>query len=182
MKRLIFSLIIVLFPLVVFGQMVVSDPTATAVNKAGWAKSLAEAAKQCKELEETKRLMSESIEMYSKVSTTIRNAQMVKNIFDRQVKMVSDISRELKRKDGASLKMFANYCSRLNSIIAENNAYIELLKTTLSSYEKMTSGERLRLIMDLDTETKKLYRAFYQEKRTYDNYNKSYRILSNMAK
>lgn len=182
MKTVFFTIIFALSYLGVMAQVVVSDPGATAVNKAGWAKSLTEAAKQCKELQETKKIMTESIEVYTKVSSAIQNAKAVKSIFDRQVKMISDIAKELKRSDISNTKMFATYCRRLDEIISENTGYIELLKTTLSSYEKISQGERLRIILDLDEKTKKTLNKFRSERRRFNEYNRNYRILERLSK
>ncbi len=181
MKTVFLTIIFALSSLGTMAQVVVSDPGATAVNKAGWAKSLAEAAKQCKELQETKKIMTESIEIYTKVSSAIQNAKAVKSIFDRQVKMISDIAKELKRTDIGNNQMFSTYCRRLNEIITENAGYIELLKTTLSSYEKISQGDRLKIILDLDDKTKTTLNRFQSERRRYNEYNKNYKILSRLA-
>lgn len=181
MKKVFFALIFSLFSFWSMAQVVVSDPTATAVNKVGWAKSLAESAKQCKELQETKKIMTESIEVYTKISSAIQNAKAVKNIFSRQVAMISYIAKELKRTDISNAKMFSTYCRRINEIIDENTAYIELLKTTLSSYEKISQGERLRIILDLDDKTKKTMNKFRSERRRFNEYNNNYRILERLS-
>lgn len=175
-------MILALAPFIGGAQVVVSDPAATAVNKAGWAKSLAESARQCKELQETKKIMTEGIEVYTKVSASIQNAKAVKNIFDRQVKMISDISKELKRSDVANVQMFATYSRRLEEIISENASYIELLKTTLSSYEKISQGERLKIILELDERTKATQAKFNNERRRFNAYNKNHRMLERISK
>lgn len=163
-------------------QLPVTDAAALASNKANWARSLAESVKTTKELQETRKMMTESIEIYTKVSNTIRNAKLVENIIQRQVDLAKAVSLEFARKDIQSPKIYASYCSMLKGVIDENIAYIEMMKVAISSSEKMTPGERMNLILEIDKQTKNVITKFQYKKRKFEDYNDRIQMHKKLSK
>ncbi len=139
-------------------QLIVNDPVASG----NLLMSIEEATKQTVELQETTKLLQEGVELYSKVSKTIRNAKKVKSIIYKQAELVKLISKEFHRTEIGSVKMYGSYCRILKGIIQENLNNVEMLNTLISPGEKMTSGERLNILLKIDDLTNKSYRAFKQ--------------------
>lgn len=138
-------------------QLVVNDPAATQVAVTGWTKSLSEAVAQSKILIESKALLTKSLDIYSKVASTIQNVQAVRNIIDRQVQMVSILNRELSRHDVADLESYARHINRLQRIIIDAQSTIAMLNNALNPAVQMTPGERLKLIVELDKQSREQY-------------------------
>lgn len=163
-------------------QMVVSDPAALKVATTGWAKSLSEAAVQSKTLMETKNLLSQSVDLYSKVSSTIQNIQTVKSIIDRQVRMVVLINKELGRKDIANIDSYTQYINSLDDILVQSQSLIAMVNSLLSPSVQMTQGERLSLIMELDKQSLEAEARMRLHRQAFRDINRTYQMLAPLKK
>ena len=87
MKKVFLISLFVIFGLVqMSAQMAVTDPGQMAINQAGWASSLEKAASQIEILTKNKEILTESINLYAKVSGFLKTSQLLFNVIDRQVK------------------------------------------------------------------------------------------------
>jgi len=163
-------------------QMVVNDPVATKIATTGWAKSLAQAGTQSKALLESTALLKKSVEIYSKVSSTIQNVQAVRNIIDRQVSMVNLVRQELSRRDIADLKSYQRYISILQNIIIEAQSSITMLNSFLDPALSLTPGDRLKLIIDLDKQSREQLGKIQTKIRMFSRLNTACSILRTKAK
>lgn len=161
-------------------QLVVSDPNQTAINKAGWLESLSKTATQIQTLSESKNLLMQSINFYSKVSATISNSKMVYDMIDRQVKLVSYVSKELTRKDVQSASAYEQYCNSLAQLLETNKTNVAFVKTLVSPDVKMTDAERLRFIRDLNKDSKSIMSDFFTEKDRFNEVDNNLRIIKSL--
>lgn len=160
--------------------MVVNDPAATKVAVSGWAKSLSEAAAQSKVLIESKTLLKQTVDMYSQVSSTIQNIQSVHNIIDRQVRMISILNKELSRKDITDLNSYARYINTIQSIIIDAQSTISMLNSFLSPALSLSPGERLKLVLELDQQSKEQLAKIQNKVRMFNQLNSACRMLYNI--
>lgn len=178
MKRLIFLIALLVFGISsAYAQMVVNDPVATKIATTGWTKSLAEATAQSKTLIETKKLLQQSVDIYNKVSSTLQNIQAVRNIIDRQVKMIGLLNQQLSRNDIADIKSYKRYISILQNVIIEAQSTITMLNSFLSPDLSMSPGDRLKLILDLDQQSREQMGKIKTKIRMYDRLNTACGIL-----
>jgi len=161
-------------------QMVVNDPTQTAINKAGWIESLTKTATQIQTLTESKNLLMQSINFYSKVSSSISNAKMVYDMIDRQVRLVTLVSKELSRREVQSPVAYRQYCSTMTELLETNKSNVAFLKTLVSPEVKMTDAERLRFIRDLNKDSDAILSDFFTEKDRFDELDGNLRIIKSL--
>jgi len=180
MRKIIFFIFILGCCFQTKAQMVVSDPTQTAVNKAGWIESLSKTATQIQTLSESKNLLMQSINFYSKVSATISNSKMVYDMIDRQVKLVSYVSKELSRKDVQSARAYEAYCNSLVELLETNKTNVAFVKTLVSPDVKMTDAERLRFIRDLNKDSATIMSDFFDEKDRFDELDNNMKIIKSL--
>lgn len=184
MKRFIaFIIIIYAMAYKCHAQLVVTDPAALKVSAAGWSKTLSEAVAQSKILMDTKSILTESINMYNKVSTTVQNIQTITNMIDRQVWMIKTINDQLSRQDINDIRGYKKHVESLQNLLAQTNSTIRMVQTLLSPTVQMTQGERLNLIIDLEKQTKEqeqqmrvkinLYNKMNQMIKRYESLEKS---------
>lgn len=159
------------------GVMIVSDPTNAKIAASGWAKSLGEAVTQSKTLMESKKLLMQSIDLYTKVSSTLQNIQTVKSIIDRQVRMVVFVNKELSRKDISSIESYKNYIVQLKEILVQSQATVSMVNSLLSSAIQMTQGERLALIMEIDKQGQESEARLRHNRRMFNSLNKAHNML-----
>lgn len=163
-------------------QLVVNDPTATQVATIGWSKSLSEAVAQSKILMDSKALLTQSLDIFTKVSSTIQNVHAVKNVIDRQVKMVSILNKELSRKDIANLESYTRHINRMQGIILEAQGTITMLNSVLNPAIQMSQGERLKLIVELDKQSKEQYDLMQAKLSLFNQLNDARRKFEKLAK
>lgn len=163
-------------------QWIVSDPTNAQIAASGWAKSLGEAAAQSKTLLESKNLLMESINLYSKVSSTLQNIHTVKSIIDRQVRMVVFVNQELTRKDIANIESYERYINTLHQVLIQSQATISMVNSLLSPSIQMTQGERLTLIMEIDKQGQEAESRMRLGRRMFNNINKAHNMLEPLKK
>lgn len=163
-------------------------PTPTAVidvqnaqiNTTNWAQSLAKTSTQIKTLTESKTLLEQSIQLYSKVSSTISNAQIISDMINRQVVLVSYINTELKRTDYQSLAAYSQYRSNLIMLLETNKYNISFLKTLISSEAKMNDGQRLALMRDVNKESKITLAQFFRKRDIFNELNDNIRVVKSL--
>lgn len=158
-------------------QLVVSDPAATQVAAAGWSKSLAEAAAQSKALMDSKALLQQSVDLFSKVASAIHNVQAVRNIIDRQVSMVKLLNKELSRNDIADLDSYRRYISILQNVVVDAQSTISMLNSFLNPSVSMSPGDRIKLILELDKQSREQYATIRTKIQLFDKLNTACRIL-----
>lgn len=180
MKKILIIIFVLGFSFQMKAQLVVSDPTNTAVNKAGWIESIAKAGAQVQTLLEQKNLLTQSINMYMKVSSSISDSKMVFDIIDRQVRLISMMSREMTRNDYQSSASYNHYKSIMQQLMADNKTNVSFVKTLVSPEVKMTDAERLRFIRDLDKESRSTMSDFYSERDRYNDLNENLRLIKSL--
>ena len=68
--------------------------------------------------------------------------------------MVNLVRQELSRRDIADLKAYQRYISILQNIIIEAQSSITMLNSFLDPTLSLTPGDRLKLIIDLDKQSR----------------------------
>lgn len=176
-KVLLVSMFVIFGMMRTFGQMAVTDPAQTAINQAGWASSLAKAASQIEILNKNKEILTESINLYSKVSGFLKNSQLLLNVIDRQVKIVKMAADETTRRDYANMEMYMKYTDRVKEILEESQGIFSLAKSIVTPSVKMTDGERLQMLADLNRQTKEFYSKLQLNKSRFETYNNAMKKL-----
>jgi len=174
MKKLIALLVFSLSINFMYGQVAVTDPAMLEATVANWGKQLEQAQKQFAEVKEQTKFLQESIDKYKKVNAHIKNAQTVKNLIDRQVKLVSFLSTEINNagKNVASPTAHQAYVRRLNSLIKQSESNVVSLTEILTdNLLNLTDYERMKMLDDLDTKSASILATAMSEKRQYDELN-----------
>lgn len=178
-KKCLYSCVIFLvLTLKSFGQWVVADPTLAQLTQMNWTKDLAESAKKFKVLTENKDLLTASLDLYRKVNSKIKNSKTVWNILERQGSMLAMSAKECDRKDIYSKEAYQQYVKTINGIIDEANISFELLQTLISPALAMTDGERLKIILEIDTKTKEAQNKLRDERRRFNQVNDAVRRIA----
>lgn len=182
MKKYLISILlfVFIFSIQSKAQLVVSDPTQTAINQAGWIQTLAKSEAQVQSMVESKNLLTKSIELYSKVSTTISSISTISDMISTQVTLISLASKELSRMDYQSPTAYGHYVNLIQEIIGENKSNIVLLQKIVSPSVKMTDGERLTLIRDLKKESKSQLSHFFSERNRFNELNNNIQIIKSL--
>ncbi len=152
-------------------QWVVSDPTLTTLSKLSWAKQLSEAAKQYGVLDKSKNILGESLDLYKKVSGFIKNSRTVKNILERQTNMLKIASIECTRNDIYAPEAYDAYKDVINDVMDQSLVSFDLLRDVISTSASMTDGERLKIILDLDTKLQNNENRLLDERKRFNNIN-----------
>ena len=171
MKKVFLISLFVIFGLVqMSAQMAVTDPGQMAINQAGWASSLEKAASQIE-------ILTESINLYAKVSGFLKTSQLLFNVIDRQVKIVKLAADETTRKDYANVKMYMRYTDRVKEILEESQGIFSLAQSIVTPSAKMTDGERLQMLSELNKQTKEFYSKLQLNKSRFETYNNAMKKL-----
>ena len=152
MRRIFLCSVIMTFCLATpaFSQFVVTDPALTQLSQITWAKELKQAYEQFKVLDNSRNILTESLDLYRKVSGLIQNSKMVLNVLKLQGEMLKISATECSRTDIYTQEGYNAYTKVLNDIMEESITSFDLLRTIISPDLKMTDGERLKIIIDLD--------------------------------
>lgn len=155
MKRIFLCSVVmaVLSAVPAYSQWVVSDPALTQLSQITWAKELKQAYEQFKVLDKSRNILTESLDLYRQVSGVIKNSKMVLNVLQLQGEMLKVSATECSRSDIYTQEGYAAYTKVLNEIMDESITSFDLLRTIISPDLKMTDGERLKIIIDLDSKT-----------------------------
>lgn len=161
-----------------FAQWAVTDPVLTSLTELSWAKDLEQAAKQFSVLDKSKNILTESIDLYKKVNGVIRNGKTVINVLARQGDMLKVSAQECTRNDIYSEKAYTEYTKRINDLMDQSIVSFDLLKVIISDDMKMTDGERLKIILDLDTKTQETQNRLLDERNRFNTVNNAIKRIS----
>jgi len=101
-------------------------------------------------------------------------------MIDRQVKLVSYVSKELSRKDVQSARAYEAYCNSLVELLETNKTNVAFVKTLVSPDVKMTDAERLRFIRDLNKDSATIMSDFFDEKDRFDELDNNMKIIKSL--
>lgn len=160
------------------GQWVVSDPGLTGMTQANFLKDFEQALKQFSVLQKSKDILTESVDLYKKVNSVIQNSKTVANILKRQGEMLSMAAAECSRKDYYSPETYTQYTKRINELMDESVVNFDLLRSIISTSVSMTDGERLKIILDLDTKLKDSQAKLLDERRRFNTVNDAIKRLA----
>lgn len=171
-KKYLCSLLVLLLGVApVSAQWVVSDPSLTTLTQMSWGKQLAEAAKQYSVLSKSRDFLGESLDLYKKVSGFIKNSRTVKNVLERQTNMLKIASVECTRSDVYTPEGYEEYKKVLNEVMDESLVSFDLMRDVISPSANMTDGERMKIILDLDTKLKESENRLLDERRRFNTVN-----------
>lgn len=160
------------------GQMIVSDPTMaglTAANKATIAKQLEESARQTFQLKQTYEQLIKVGETYTKVSSTLRNANMVMDLLRKQYDLAVLCGNSIKavsRQKTASTNNLNLFLYNVRDIMENNRQCVSLMKEILNDGDlKGNDTERLKLIMDFDARTEAAMKKIRSYRTAYEGTN-----------
>lgn len=153
-------------------QWAVTDPALTSLTQMSWAKQLQEAAKQYGVLDKSKNILGESLDLYKKVNGIIKNSKTVANILVRQTEMLKISSIECTRNDiYIPGEAYTEYKNVINDIMDDSLVSFDLVKNIISPSIQMTDGERLKIIIDLDTKLKENENRLKDERQRFNTVN-----------
>lgn len=155
----------------VSAQWVVSDPTLTQLSQMTWAKELKQAYEQFEVLDKSRNILTESLDLYRQVSGVIKNSRMVLNVLKLQGEMLKLSATECSRSDVYTPGGYAAYTKVLNEIMDESITSFDLLRTVISPDMKMTDGERLKIIIDLDKKLREQQDRLLDERSRFNTVN-----------
>lgn len=155
----------------VSAQWVVSDPALTTLTQITAAKEFEQALKEFTVLQKSRDFLNESVDFYKKVNGIIRNSKVVLNVLSRQGKMYELSVKECSREDIYTPDAYKEYTNAINDIMEENLLSFDLIRTIISDNVKMTDGERLRVILDLDEKTKEGMNKLIDERSRFNMVN-----------
>lgn len=160
------------------GQFVVADPALAGMTQANFLKDMEQTLKQFSVLQRSKDILVESVDLYKKVNSVIQNSKTVANILKRQGEMLSMAAQECSRKDFYSQKTYTQYTKRINDVMDESVINFDLLRSIISTSLSMTDGERLKIILDLDTKLKDSQDKLLDERRRFNTVNDAIKRLA----
>ena len=173
MRRIFLCSVIMTFCLATpaFSQFVVSDPALTQLSQITWAKELEQAYEQFKVLDNSRNILTESLDLYRKVSGLIQNSKMVLNVLKLQGEMLKISATECSCTDIYTQEGYNAYTKVLNDIMEESITSFDLLRTIISPDLKMTDGERLKIIIDLDAKLRAQQDKLLDERARFNTVN-----------
>lgn len=164
-------------------QIPVTDAAHIAVNAESWIQQLAKAATQISSLIESANHLNETINLYKKVSGSVKNIQMLTNLLDMQVKLVSTAGEvlSLPTEQIGSEKSYSVFRTKILSIIEKNNLNTEVLKDYVKEgVFKMTDAERIAAMESIQTKTSELYSEMYNEKFAFEKANRNMLLIKRL--
>lgn len=96
--------------------------------------------------------------------------------------MVNLVRQELSRRDIADLKSYQRYISILQNIIIEAQSSITMLNSFLDPTLSLTPGDRLKLIIDLDKQSREQMGKIQTKIRMFSRLNTACSVLRAKAK
>lgn len=141
--------------------------------KAGVIKQLEEAARQSKTLNESASLLKKSADLYEKVNKNIKLIADIKQLTEDQIRLIKEAGsaiNEAKKISKNDPIMLANYMDNVDRVIRSNRKNVELLNGVLTDGLRLTDGERLKLITDVQSNTEKNLTKIQTMKIMYSNY------------
>ena len=90
------------------------------------------------------------------------------------MKMAAD---ETTRRDYANMGMYMKYTDRVKEILEESQGIFSLAKSIVTPSVKMTDGERLQMLADLNRQTKEFYSKLQLNKSRFETYNNAMKKL-----
>lgn len=162
MKNL-FLLFLFIFPLISFAQLVVNDPVMSSlavkeqaemsVQTANMVKRLAEATKSSAELKKTTDFLKKNHERLSQINSAISNLSKLSSMIERQgmlIRSSSEMVSELGNSDLFTLDEMNTLHMSMTKNIKNLNDIVKMLDIVLKPKTKMSDGERLSILRDLE--------------------------------
>ena len=176
----VISMLLLLSSTKCLAQLAVTAPNLEALTlknnasvKAGVIKQLEEAARQSKTLNESASLLKKSADLYEKVNKNIKLIADIKQLTEDQIRLIKEAGsaiNEAKKISKNDPIMLANYMDNVDRVIRSNRKNVELLNSVLTDGLRLTDGERLKLITDVQSNTEKNLTKIQTMKIMYSNY------------
>ena len=176
----VISMLLLLSSTKCLAQLAVTAPNLEALTlknnasvKAGVIKQLEEAARQSKTLNESASLLKKSADLYEKVNKNIKLIADIKQLTEDQIRLIKEAGsaiNEAKKISKKDPRMLANYMDNVDRVIRSNRKNVELLNSVLTDGLRLTDGERLKLITDVQSNTEKNLTKIQTMKIMYSNY------------
>jgi hypothetical protein len=176
----VISMLLLLSSTKCLAQLAVTAPNLEALTlknnasvKAGVIKQLEEAARQSKTLNESASLLKKSADLYEKVNKNIKLIADIKQLTEDQIRLIKEAGsaiNEAKKISKKDPRMLANYMDNVDRVIRSNRKNVELLNSVLTDGLRLTDGERLKLITDVQNNTEKNLTKIQTMKIMYSNY------------
>lgn len=122
-------------------------------------------------LDKSRNILTESLDLYRQVSGVIKNSKMVLNVLQLQGEMLKVSATECSCSDIYTQEGYAAYTKVLNEIMDESITSFDLLRTIISPDLKMTDGERLKIIIDLDAKLREQQNRLLDERARFNTVN-----------
>ncbi len=179
------SMLLLITSIKCIAQMAVTAPNLemmTLKNNASIVKQLEEAARQSTTLKESASLLKKSADLYEKVNKNIKLIADIKQLTEDQMRLIKEAgsaineARTISKNDP---KMLANYMDNVDRVIRSNRKNVDLLNSVLTDGLRLTDGERLKLITDVQDNTEENLAKIQTMKIMYSNYRSIQRLIFN---
>ncbi len=164
-------------------QAVVTAPKLEVLaveNKGNLLKQLAEAGKQSKTLQESSDLLKKSADLYYKINKSITSLRNLKRLTESQIDLVKQAGKavsEGRRISTSQPDMLMKYIENINNVIAANTDNVQLLNNIMTEGLRLSDGERIRFVDDLQQRTDKNLIKIRNLRATYKNYTSSVNLI-----
>jgi len=170
------SLLLLLSTTKSLAQMAVTAPHLEAMtlkNNASVVKHLEEAARQSETLKESASLLKKSADLFEKINKNIRLIADIKQITEDQIRLIREAAsaiNEAKKITKNDPRALTNYINKIDRTIRANRKNVELLNSVLTDRLRLSDGERLKMITDVQNNTDENLAKIQTMKIIYSNY------------
>lgn len=160
-------LLLLFIPFCGFAQLVVSDPvmagyavaeaSSRATTTAHIVKQLGEAYKQTTELSKTAKFLKQQYDNLNTINTFISNLSRLERMVEKQKRLInqtSDIIKDLQLSKLYTLEEVNGIHSSFTQMISGTNDVVEMLDMILKPKTKMSDGERIILLRQMEDDFK----------------------------
>jgi len=159
MKRIIISLLLVLcFGISAHAQIPVTDVAQNTTTITNQIVNGTTFANQLVQLQQQASILTTTLKYVQEVSSAVRDVAYAKYLIERQVRIVDESERLMKRADALDPYFVLAVERQLMTLLSTNTALVTLITSTLTTRFKMGDSERVATLMNIKNEQQALLR------------------------
>ena len=158
MKKILLSLFIVLCNIQAYGQIPVTDVASQTTQISNQITNSATWTNQLFQLQQQASILTTTLNYVQEVSSAVRDVAYAKYLIERQVKIVSETQRLLKRAEFLDPYFILAVERNVMNFLIMNTSLITLITNTLTTRFKMGDSERMQMLMRIKDEQQLIMR------------------------
>ena len=170
------SMLVLIVSTKCLSQAVVTAPKLEVLaveNKGNLLKQLAEAGKQSKTLQESSELLKKSADLYYTINKKVTSLRSITRLAESQVALIKEAAKAV--ADGRKLKtaqpdMLVEYIGNINNVVSANSDNVQLLNNIMTDGLRLSDGERIRFLNDIQQRTDKNLSKIRNMRASYSQY------------